>query len=374
MSKKDFYSTLGIENNASPEEIKKAYRQKAMQHHPDKNPGNNESEKKFKEVAEAYSVLSDPSKKSSYDRMGHSNYSQHASGGGSSAGHHSDMDDVFSGFGDIFSSMFGGGRKRSKKTPGAERGGDLTLSVTISLKDCFVGIKKDFSIYRFVQCAGCNGMGCEGLMKPSTCSRCKGVGQIIVQDGWYSVAQVCGDCSGKGFKISNPCKTCKGSCRIQETENISVSIPNTVFDGADLRLVGKGDAGIFGGPAGDLFLRIKVLPDLIFSRESNNVVTKLYVQYPDLVLGKTIEVANLDETIESIVIPECCEVGKRLKISGKGFARNGVKLRGDLIVEIFCIMPKKGSFKNKKLLNDLSEELEIASRACDEKASSGWFF
>jgi len=377
MSKRDFYSTLGVDSKASAEEIKKAYRQKAMQFHPDKNSGNKEAEAKFKEVAEAYSVLSDPQKKSDYDRMGHSNYSKHASTGGANGYQYSNMDDVFSGFGDIFSSMFEAGRRKSKKAPVAQRGSDLSMSITITLKESYLGVKKEFSIYRFLQCDGCLGLGSEGSSKPTSCASCRGMGQVVMQDGWFAVTQVCNDCKGQGFKITNPCKKCKGACRIQQYENISVSIPNTVYDGVDLRLAGKGDAGIFGGSSGDLFLRIKVLADINFSREANNIVTKLFLDYPMLVLGADVTLENIDGSELKLAVPKGCPVGKRLQISGKGFAKDSGKSRGDFIVEVSCIIPTTLSAKSRELIEALYQESDPSNSSKKTKASkesSGWFF
>ena len=379
MSKKDFYSTLGVDKKASADEIKKAYRQKAMQYHPDKNPGNKESEAKFKEVAEAYSVLSDVEKRSNYDQMGHNNYTQNASQGGGNGRGYAGMDDMFSGFGDIFSTMFGNSRRRtsSKKGPAAERGADLSLSINMTLKESFLGAKKDYSIYRYVECASCDGMGAETGTKPIQCSSCKGQGQTITQDGWFSVAQVCNGCQGRGFKIANPCKKCKGACRTQQYENITVTIPNSVFEGVDLRLAGKGDAGIFGGSCGDLYLRVHILGDTHFVREGDNIVTKAFVHYPNLVLGSEINVQNIDETFEKLVIPSGCTIPRRLTIPGRGFQKSSSKSRGDLIVELNCIIPTSLDSKSKALVQALEKELcpkDKADFSEPEKRSSGWFF
>jgi molecular chaperone DnaJ len=247
----------------------------------------------------------------------------------------------------------------------------------MTLKESFLGAKKDYSIYRYVQCTTCDGMGAEAGTKPTQCASCKGLGQTIIQDGWFSVAQVCSGCQGRGFKITNPCKKCKGACRTQQYETITVSIPNTVFEGIDLRLTGKGDAGIFGGGCGDLFLRVHVLGDTHFAREGDNVVTKVFVHYPNLVLGAEIKIQNIDENFERLVIPAGCTVPRRLIISGKGFHKSSGRGRGDLVVEINCIIPTSLNTKTKPLVQELETVLcpKDASESTEpEKRSSGWFF
>ncbi len=382
MSKKDFYTVLGVDKAASAEEIKKAYRKKAMAYHPDRNPGNKEAEAKFKEVAAAYEVLSDEAKKSQYDKMGHSAYNDHSTmGGGSGGGFHSaNMDDIFEGFGDLFGSMFGG-KNRRKKNAGQvspERGSDLSQAISLTLKEAFLGVKKDLSIYRYRECNSCKGMGSEGAVKPSVCTTCDGAGQVIMQQSFFSFAQPCNACSGKGIKISNPCKNCKGKCRVQDYETVSVDIPNIVYNGADLRLTGKGDAGLFGGPAGDLYLKIKIGDYENFVREGDNLVTKVFVHYPLLVLGAEINVYNIDDSLEKLVIPKGCEVGKRLKVAGKGFASASSRKRGDLLVEVHCLIPTKLSTESLRIVESLGNELkcfdkdEVAKNS--KQKTSGWFF
>lgn len=376
MSKKDFYSILGVDKAASQAEIKKAYRQKAMQFHPDRNPGDKAAEAKFKEVAEAYGVLSDEQKKSQYDQLGHDSYSQYTSGGGGRSGN-GGMDDIFSGFQDIFS-MFGGGQRRAKKKASISplRGQDLSMEFSISLKEAFLGIKKDITIYRYISCDDCSGKGSEGPMKVLECAYCKGYGQVTIDQGFLAVTQPCPKCSGQGVKLANPCKACKAACRLHRSETISVNIPNNVFDGADLRLTGKGDAGMFGGEAGDLYLRIRISKHPKFARENDDLVTSLSLDYPLLVLGAEIEVENIDGSIEKMHIPAGSGIGKRVVIDGKGFARAGKKSRGNLVVELGCKIPGKISEKTATLLKDLAEELGCKSTLSNkEKGSfSGWFF
>lgn len=376
MSKTDYYSTLGVNKSASAEEIKKAYRQKAMLYHPDKNPGDKNAEAKFKEVGEAYSTLSDQNKKASYDQMGHDGYRQHSATGGTSGSHGYSADDMFSQFGDIFGSMFGGGRQKSRG-PAATRGSDLSMGINITLKESFEGTKKDINIYHFMQCQPCHGMGSEGGSKPTTCSKCQGSGQVIMQDGWFSVAQICGGCQGKGYKITSPCKSCRGECRTQQHETISVLIPKAVYDGVDLRLASKGDAGILGGPSGDLFLRVKVTKDPNYTREKDNIVSKVFVNYPQLVLGAEIEVTNIDGSVETLSIPAGCTIGKRLTLKGKGFNRSSYgDSRGDFVVEMHCLIPTKLDRETKDLIKNLDDKLPKSNinKTSTSGKSSGWFF
>lgn len=380
MSKKDFYSVLGVTKTASAEEIKKAYRKKAMQYHPDRNIGNKEAEEKFKEIAGAYEVLSDENKRASYDQMGHDGYSQHAAGGGFSGGasnNYSNMEDIFSSFGDLFGGMFGGNRQRKQKSGNfAEDGTDLAMTVNLSLKEAFLGCKKEFSIYHFVECSSCQGFGGEDNSKPTECSTCKGSGQIIMQSGFFSVSQPCNSCKGKGLKILNPCKKCKGKCRIQKYETVAVSFPNTIFNGADLKITGKGDAGVFGGKKGNLYLKIKIAQNPDFFRENDDIITKVMIPYPILVLGGEVVIQNIDETKEKFSIPAGSFIGKRVSVANKGFVGANGKSRGNFVLELGCEIPKNISAKAASLLKDFAEETGCNNGLKTEKQSSsnGWFF
>ena len=376
MSKKNYYSILGVEKSASQDEIKKAYRKKAMMYHPDKNPNNKEAESKFKELSEAYEVISDEKKRSQYDNMGHDGYTNNAQYGGGGGGfNHGGYNDFFGNFEDLFS-MFGGQKKRAAAGPQPMRGEDLSQGISISLKECFLGVKKDISIYHFMTCSDCRGFGGQGDSKPARCPLCKGSGQTVSQQGFFSYAQPCHQCSGQGFVISNPCKKCKGKCRIQEYESITVSIPNYAFDGADLRLSGKGDAGIFGGPSGDLYLKIKVNSSPVFSREGDDLVTKVLLDYPTLVLGGSIQVASLDETFVFLEIPGGSVIGKRISVPSKGFAKSNGRGKGNFIVELGCDIPKKLSSKAQEHLRKFAEEVGVskAGAKASQQEKSGWFF
>lgn len=376
MSKKDFYSILGVSKNVSAEELKKAYRKKAMEFHPDRNPGNKDAEAKFKEVAEAYEVLSDDKKRSQYDHLGHENYSEHASNGGfNNQSNYSDINDIFENFGDIFGGMFGGGRERrkSKSASFGENGANLSMVVTLSLKEAFSGCSKEFSIYHFLSCKDCSGMGSEGGAKPSICNSCKGSGQTTVRSGFFAISQPCGACSGHGFIIQKRCKSCKGASRKQEHETIRVDFPKSVFHGAELRVVGKGDAGVFGGKSGDLFLRIQLSEDAVFKREGDDLVIGLLVDYPILVLGGKISVQSIDGSIEEIVVAAGSSIGKRISIPNKGFAKASGRGNGSFIIELGCTIPKKISEQAQNLLKEFAKEVGC-NAGTNQNQKTGWFF
>ena len=375
MAKKaDFYETLGVSKTATPDEVKKAYRTLAMKFHPDRNPNNKEAETKFKQIAEAYEIISDPQKRATYDRGGHSAFEN--GGGGHGYGGHGgqpNMDDIFENFGDIFGSIFGSQKARQKRgTPAPQRGHDLAQNLTITLQEAFLGCKKEVGSYRFLLCDGCKGSGCAGDSKPKTCTRCHGAGQTINQQGIFSFAQPCSPCQGSGFVIATPCTTCKGQSRIQKHERFTVNVPAGIYDAAEMRVAGKGDAGVFGGPAGDLFVTIAIAPEKRFFRRELDLVTHLNLTYPQLVFGCQIEIESIDGTKETIKIPQGCPVNKEIKIVGRGFASLQGKARGSLVIVTQCDIPKTLNSETKKSLTDFAEKLGNQSTA-SEGGISGFF-
>jgi len=368
MAKKDFYQILGVQKSSSQDEIKKAYRKLAMQYHPDRNPGNKEAEDKFKEAAEAYDVLSDAEKRKRYDQFGHESFQQ-------SGGHHyENVNDIFENFGDIFENLFGqqGPRRRSTSGPTPQRGHDLSQHIEISFKESYLGCKKEIKIYHFESCQLCKGSGCKEGTKPVTCTQCSGSGQLLYRQGIFTYSQTCGTCHGQGFKIPSPCSECRGQSRIQKHEKLTITIPAGVFDQAELRVTGKGDAGSFGGEAGDLYLVLDVKPDKKFFRTNNDLVTHLNLTYPQLVLGCQIEIENIDEKKETIKIPKGCPVGKEIKIEGKGFAKLRGHGRGDFTIITQCDIPTKLNDETKKSLLDYAEKLGDLSQKSDG-GISGFF-
>ncbi len=358
MSKRDYYKILGVSKDADQIEIKKAYRKLAIKYHPDKNPDNKEAEEKFKEASEAYEVLSDQQKRQKFDQFGHAGMQ-----GGFDYHQYSDMNmgDIFSQFQDIFGDLFGGGsgfRRQSKKTgPTPQHGHDLAQALNISLKEAYLGCKKEIRIYRYEKCDTCHGSGSEPGTKPTACDKCHGTGQVQYRQSIFSFSQPCPKCHGQGFKIEKPCKTCKGQSRIQKYEKLNINIPAGIYDRAELRVSGKGDAGIFGGGAGDLYVTINVKQDDKFYRQGDDLVTKLHLSYPQLVLGAQIEINNIDDKKITVKVPKGCPVRKDIIITGKGFARLNGYGTGNLVIIPQCNIPKKLNTETKAALLNYAEKL-----------------
>lgn len=363
MEKRDYYSILGIPRTASNDEIKAAYRKLALKYHPDRNPDNKEAENKFKEAAQAYEVLSDQGKRTQYDQFGHANPNAGFDGGGNSQYQNMNMDDIFSAFGDIFGDVFGGNQQRGRKkgVPTPKRGHDLGKEVLISLKDAYTGSKHDLSYHRFAQCATCNGSGSKAGSKVESCKSCNGMGQQHFSKGFFMYSQTCSACGGEGYKISSPCTACSGQCRIKEYAKFSVNIPSGVYDGAELRIKDKGDAGVHSGPTGDLFIKVQVMEDKNFRRVEDDLECIITLTYPQLVLGGQVELESIDGAKHTIKIPKGCAVGERIIVAGKGFQKLRSAAKGNLVVITQCHIPKKLSNEAKKSLNDYAQALTETS-------------
>jgi molecular chaperone DnaJ len=384
MSKRDFYEVLGVSKNATEAEIKSAYLKLAMKYHPDKNLNNKEeAEKKFKEVGEAYEVLSSPEKKRVYDQLGSDGYERNKNNGGfnyegfNSAGG-SSFEDLFSHFSEMFGSdIFEDGRrsKKKKKQFSPKSGQDIQINLTISLKDSFTGIKEKISYEKFSICIDCKNTGAEnGILTTDICSKCNGSGQINVNQGWISFVQPCTKCNGEGVFLKNPCKKCKGTSRIQKREETTVFIPAGIDNGNILRVSGAGDSGIFGGENGDLLININVQKDKTFFRSGDNIESSIKIPYPHLVFGCEIVVKNIDDSEHILKVPAGCQVNEKLSIKGKGFSKvNGGRGNGDFIITMICDIPKNTSEKGKEYLKKYSEELEINKNQKNEGFLSGFF-
>ena len=358
MSKKDFYSILGVSKDASTEDIKRAYRKAAMQHHPDRNPNNKEAEAKFKEAAEAYETLSDNDKRSKYDQYGHDQY-QNAQQNGGHTNQNMDFEDLFSHFGDLFGGAFGSAHKnqtrRSGPTP--QQGHSLGKNITISLKESYLGVETTISYYHAIVCSGCSGQGVKNKSDISTCKSCRGSGQKVYSQGFFQQVVHCSACQGEGFAIKNPCSDCKGQSRKQEYENFAIKIPKGIANGEKITFRNKGDAGVYGGPAGDLLLQVTVAQDKHFSREGDNLISSALLTYPQLVFGCQIEIKNIDDTTITVKIPKGSPVGERIIVPGKGFANPRTKNIGNLVIITQCHIPTKLSESAKKQLQDYSEHV-----------------
>ena len=369
MAKRDFYEILGVSRTATHDEVKAAYRKLALQYHPDRNPGNKEAEEKFKEAAEAYEILSDAQKRKTYDQFGHAGM-----GGapGSSYGPGMNMDDIFNQFGDIFGDIFGEQRRSRKKTgPEPKRGHDLYKNVNVTLKESYIGSKQEIAYYHFQTCDTCKGKGAKSGTKPVACAICKGAGQMQFSQGFFMYSQTCSACNGQGFTIPSPCTSCNGQSRKQVYDKFNVTIPAGIFDGAELRIAGKGDAGIYGGSSGDLFLKVNVQPDKHFKRVDDDLVCTILLTYPQLVFGSQVEFENIDGTKENIKVSKGCPVGERIIIAGKGFPKLRGTGRGSLIVITNCDIPKKLSEKAKEALTEYSKEIGTSTQG--NSGISGFF-
>lgn len=360
MSKRDFYEILGISRSATTQDIKAAYRKLALQYHPDRNPGDKASEEKFKEAAEAYEVLSDPQKRQTYDQFGHAGMAGAAGGG--PHGHGMNMDDIFDQFGDIFGDIFGQRRPRKKSGPEPRRGHDLHKDISITLKESYTGSKQEIAYYHFEVCQTCKGKGLKPGTKPIACAKCKGAGQIQFSQGFFMYSQNCPSCNGQGFTIPSPCTDCNGQSRKQVYDKFNVTIPAGIFDGAELRIANKGDAGIYGGPSGDLFLKVIIKADQHFKRADDDLVCTVLLTYPQLVFGSQVEIENIDGTKESIKISKGCPVGERIVIAGKGFPKLRGSGRGNLVVITNCDIPKKLSEEAKTSLSSYSKEIGTSTQ------------
>jgi molecular chaperone DnaJ len=359
MSKKDYYQVLGIGKSANGDEIKKAYRKLAMQFHPDKNPGNPEAEKKFKEATEAYEVLKDEQKRSAYDQYGHSAFEQGGGGGSGGGGFggggfSGDFSDIFSNFSDIFGDLGGGGR--SKKRSSMVRGSDIRYNMEISLEEAFAGVSKKISFHIASPCVSCNGSGAEGNDKPAQCPSCNGNGKVRAQQGFFIVEKTCGTCSGTGQVIKNPCKKCRGEGRLDKEKTLVVKIPAGVEDGNRIRLNSEGESGIRGGQAGDLYVFISIKNHSFFTRKGNDIYSEVPIKMTTAALGGSIEIPTIDGGKAKLTIPEGTQTADQFRLKTKGMSViNSGGRRGDMYVKIFVETPVQLSGQEKALLEQLDK-------------------
>jgi len=370
--KKDYYDILGIQKNASDAEIKKAFRRLAMKYHPDRTQGDKELESKFKEVQEAYEILSDPQKRAAYDQFGHAGVGDGQGGFGGGAG--GAGFGGFGDFGDIFDVIFGqqgrrgGGGQRGSR---AQRGADLRYNITLSLEDAVLGKDLKINIPTLVACKDCSGSGAAKGSKPSTCPDCEGSGQIHIQQGFFAVQQTCPRCHGQGQVITNPCATCHGQGRVQEKKTLSVKIPAGVDNGDRIRLSGEGEAGLHGGPAGDLYVQVQVKPHPIFERKGNDLHCHMPISFVAAATGGEIEVPTLAGRVK-LKIPAETQTGKMFRLRGKGVKSLRSPVTGDLLCHINVETPVNLSKEQKELLDKFSASLKADGKNHSPKEQS-WF-
>jgi molecular chaperone DnaJ len=351
MSKRDFYEVLGCRKGASIEEIKGAYRKLAKELHPDRNPGDDSCEPRFKEINEAYDVLKDSDKRAAYDRYGHAAFEN--GGGGRANGF-----DFASSFTDVFDDLFGeimGGRRGRRQN----RGGDLRYNMEITLEEAFGGKNAEIRVNTAVACESCSGSGAEAGSKPEACPTCSGAGKVRAQQGFFTIERTCPHCHGSGRFVRNPCKACRGSGQAQKERTLAVSIPAGVEEGTRIRLTGEGQAGLNGGPPGDLYIFISIAAHPIFQRDGHDLHCRAPVSFVTAALGGQIEVPTCDGGRAKITVPEGTQSGRQVRLRGRGMpVLRGGGMAGDLYVEIAVETPAKLSRKQKELLRAFEKEGE----------------
>ena len=360
--KRDYYDILGVARGASDDDVKKAYRRLAMKFHPDRNPGDKAAEEKFKEASEAYQVLSDADRRAQYDRFGHAAFEQGAGGfdfGGAG------FEDVIS---DLFGDFFGGGRGRARR--GARRGEDLRYDLEIAFEEAVFGTEKMIQVPRLSRCDGCGGTGSRGGAPRTTCSSCRGSGQVRFQQGFFTIAKTCGECGGQGTVVKDPCRSCGGAGVTQTSQSLSVKIPGGVDTGSRLKLRGEGETGRGGGPAGDLYVVISVRDHPLFARQDVDIVCDVPVTFPQASLGADIEVPTLEGKVR-MKIAAGTQSGTVFRLKGKGAPSLRGGGRGDQLVRVLIETPRKLTARQRELLEEFAhssgDEVNPISKGFFEK-------
>lgn len=354
---KDFYETLGVAKTASADDLKKAYRKLAMQHHPDRNPGDKKAEEKFKEISHAYDILSDDQKRAAYDRFGHQAFENGGMGNAGAGGHPGAGFDFGANFADIFDDLFGnlggGGRQqRGGSANGASRGSDLRYDMQISLEEAFKGKQETIKITTSAACDGCKGTGAEKDSKPINCPTCNGTGRIRSSQGFFTVERTCNGCGGNGKIIKNPCKTCAGSGRVRKDKTLNVTIPVGVEEGTRIRLTGEGEAGARGGPAGDLYIFVSVRAHPLFQRDGADLHCRVPLKMTTATLGGAIEVPTIGGGRVKVTIPEGTQSGHQFRLKGKGMPVLRSSYHGDMYIHVQVETPVKLTKKQKEMLKE----------------------
>ncbi|MEI7806224.1 MAG: molecular chaperone DnaJ [Hyphomicrobiales bacterium] len=362
MAKRCYYETLEIERTVDDGQIKAAFRKLAMKWHPDKNPGDQDSEIRFKEINEAYEILKDPDKRAAYDRFGHAAFEQGMGGG---PGFNSDFGSAFS---DIFEGIFGMGGGRSRGS-GRERGADLRYNMEISLEEAFLGKTAQLRIPTPVTCEACSGTGAKTGTKPKTCPTCGGQGKIRHAQGFFTLERTCHACQGRGQVIDNPCPSCSGSGRVTRERTLSVNIPAGVEDGTRIRVAGEGEAGLRGGPAGDLYIFLSLSPHQFFQRDGADLHCRVPISMVTAALGGEFEVPTIDGSKSRVKVTSGTQPGRRFRLNGKGMPVLRAKQTGDMYVQVMVETPQNLTKRQKELL----AEFDKLSSQDTQPESSGFF-
>jgi molecular chaperone DnaJ len=368
MPKRDYYETLGLARGASEQDIKSAFRRLAKDCHPDRNPGDKSSEAKFKELNEAYEALRDPQKRAAYDQFGHAAFDGSHGRGGAGFGPDfaSSMSDIFD---DLFGEFMGGRRGGRGQRTGRERGADLRYNMEISLPEAFAGKTAQIRVPTSVTCEVCTGTGAKTGTQPSTCPTCSGAGKVRASQGFFTIERTCPSCQGRGEIINDPCTSCTGTGRVVKERTLSVNIPSGVEDGTRIRLAGEGEAGVRGGPAGDLYIFLSIKPHEFFQRDGADIFCRVPIAMTAASLGGHIDVPTLDGGQTRVKIPEGTEAGKQFRLKGKGMPVLRSKVTGDMYIQVEVETPKNLTRRQRELL----EEFERESHKETSPASMGFF-
>jgi len=379
MAKRDYYEVLGLSKGAAADEIKKAYRRKAKELHPDRNADNPNAESQFKEVNEAYDALKDPEKKAAYDRFGHAAFEGGMGGGPRPGGGFGGQGDFASAFSDVFDDLFGdfmggrgpgaGGRQR------AARGSDLRYNLRVSLEDAYSGLQKTINVPTSVGCSACQGSGAEGGAEPQTCPTCSGMGKVRAQQGFFTVERTCPTCSGLGQIIKNPCKSCGGAGRVEKERALNVNIPAGVETGTRIRLAGEGEAGLRGGPSGDLYIFLEVAEHDLFQRDGHNLFCRVPVSMAAAALGGDIEVPTIEGGRSRVKVPAGSQSGRQMRLRGKGMPMLRGGGHGDMFIELAVETPVNLTSKQREMLREfdkLSEDNNPESSSFFSKVKQFW--
>ncbi|MEE9608944.1 MAG: molecular chaperone DnaJ [Myxococcota bacterium] len=351
MAKRDYYEVLGSAPTADEAELKRAYRERALKYHPDRNPGDHEAEDRFKEVSEAYAVLSDPQKRRAYDQFGFAGV-----GAGGAPGGFQDFGDLGN-FTDLFNDLFGdlfGGRGGARRRGRGQRGADLRYNLEIELADVLHGLEAPIKIPKMRRCAACNGAGARAGTRPEPCRRCRGSGQVVLQQGFFRISRPCDACAGAGEIVRERCPDCRGSGRTEGLQSIQVRVPAGIDEDTRLRLAGEGEAGVAGGPPGDLYVVISIKPHALFDRDGEELHCQVPISFPQAALGAEVEVPTLEGKVK-LRIPEGTQAGKVMRLRGKGLPGLRSTARGDQLVHIFVETPTKLTKHQRELLEEFAE-------------------